>query len=749
MVYRPERSAGIIFLLLFGILVTILISSALPLGAASEGRSETVCGAMEVSTIPDPILIFDQECVYIDLGILAPGTIVEFNVTGDVNFDFLVFDSQGLSVYDNDQNYRSATYWEEETVFEDMVGSAIWHWMVPENKQERNWYVVIDNLAHYGDEGQGAQGGSSLQVSLDFWFSAVDNYPEGDAWLLLELKSWEGNDSDIWDNDESPPDPQFRVCVDADGSNIDCFNSPTWDNNWTLGAVWNLTFDIPDGSSIINLTIECEDNDVLNDDECDMNPIEGEWKLYFEFNWATTTQADFNGDGRLDNDTSWREAASNWSISVTSLEEINALTPPIASVTAAEHYLYPDSLEDHGTKESGGSDWPVYLARMSAASGDVMVTFDACGSYDPNFPISGESGIAQYTWSVLSDYPSNQPTTGIKTYEWTMGCDWTYRFVNLTVDTSGIVTHVVTIKLEVGDYAGSVSEWVKIYVVVGPADTDADGIADDVDACPNTDSGLSVDANGCASNQLDDDNDGVTNDGDQCPNTMTPDFWLANSNGCSAEQIDSDSDGVMDAWDSCPQTPQGEVVDTSGQWMGCSSSQLDSDNDEMPDMEGASSDISKGASPIATCLMPFCIALLLLGLIIYYMNGQDKKKKQKMKYQQPRATIPPSSPEFILLQQQRNQLQDVMTKHQQEKSTLHQQLQSQQGMTQSQLNEMQTKIEQLTEKLDSEALEKARIESELKEEKGKSQTVVQNITYNIQDSAIAGDINANPKEKDD
>ena len=120
-----------------------------------------------------------------------------------------------------------------------------------------------------------------------------------------------------------------------------------------------------------------------------------------------------------------------------------------------------------------------------------------------------------------------------------------------------------------------------------------------------------------------------------------------------------------------------------------------------------------------------------------------------MKYQQPRATIPPSSPEFILLQQQRNQLQDVMTKHQQEKSTLHQQLQSQQGMTQSQLNEMQTKIEQLTEKLDSEALEKARIESELKEEKGKSQTVVQNITYNIQDSAIAGDINANPKEKDD
>jgi hypothetical protein len=150
-------------------------------------------------------------------------------------------------------------------------------------------------------------------VSAD---ETVDNYPEGDAWLRIDLISWEGNQSDVWDSDGSPPDPRFRVCVDADGDSIDCFNSPTWENNWTLGAVWNITLDIPDDSFIINLTIECKDNDALNDDECDMNPIAGEWKLYFEFNWTTTTQANFSGDGRLDNDTAWREAASNWSVTI-------------------------------------------------------------------------------------------------------------------------------------------------------------------------------------------------------------------------------------------------------------------------------------------------------------------------------------------------------------------------------------------------------------------------------------------------
>ena len=152
-----------------------------------------------------------------------------------------------------------------------------------------------------------------VPVSAD---ETVDNYPDGDAWLRLELLSWEGNQSEEWDSGNGAPDPHFKVCVDADGEDIDCFNSPTWDNSWTLGPVWNLTFDIPDDSYIINFTIECRDNDALNDDECDMNPDPDEWKLYFEFNWTTMNMTNFSGDGQLDSDTSWKGSSSNWTTSI-------------------------------------------------------------------------------------------------------------------------------------------------------------------------------------------------------------------------------------------------------------------------------------------------------------------------------------------------------------------------------------------------------------------------------------------------
>ena len=76
-------------------------------------------------------------------------------------------------------------------------------------------------------------------------------------------------------------------------------------------------------------------------------------------------------------------------------------------------------------------------------------------------------------------------------------------------------------------------------------------------------------------------------------------------------------------------------------------------------------------------------------------------------------------------------------------------MQAEQGMSQSQINHMQEQIKQLSAKLDAEATEKKRIELELEEEKNKASTVVHNVTYNIQDSAIAGDINANLKEKEE
>ena len=69
-------------------------------------------------------------------------------------------------------------------------------------------------------------------------------------------------------------------------------------------------------------------------------------------------------------------------------------------------------------------------------------------------------------------------------------------------------------------------------------DIDGDGVANDLDTCPNTPKGEAVDANGCSDSQKDTDNDGVTDDIDTCPDTPTGE--AVDANGCSDSQKDTD-----------------------------------------------------------------------------------------------------------------------------------------------------------------------------------------------------------------
>ncbi|MDA8759197.1 thrombospondin type 3 repeat-containing protein [Candidatus Poseidonia alphae] len=104
-------------------------------------------------------------------------------------------------------------------------------------------------------------------------------------------------------------------------------------------------------------------------------------------------------------------------------------------------------------------------------------------------------------------------------------------------------------------------------------DDDADDVWDDVDLCPLTPTGETVDADGCSPSQLDDDGDGVMNNLDLC--ALTPIGETVDVDGCSQSQLDDDGDGVMNNLDLCALTPAGETVDTDG----CSQSQLDDDGD--------------------------------------------------------------------------------------------------------------------------------------------------------------------------
>gem|GEM_PF-1430856 len=112
-------------------------------------------------------------------------------------------------------------------------------------------------------------------------------------------------------------------------------------------------------------------------------------------------------------------------------------------------------------------------------------------------------------------------------------------------------------------------------------DADNDGVADGGDTCSDTPAGATVDADGCATSQLDGDNDGVMNDVDEC--LTTPTGAVVDATGCADSEVprplDTDSDGVADADDDCPGTATGATVDANG----CSAVQRDTDDDGVMD----------------------------------------------------------------------------------------------------------------------------------------------------------------------
>jgi len=98
---------------------------------------------------------------------------------------------------------------------------------------------------------------------------------------------------------------------------------------------------------------------------------------------------------------------------------------------------------------------------------------------------------------------------------------------------------------------------VTIYVYDLPdIDSDADGVFDKKDKCPNSPRGNIVDSDGCP---VDSDGDGVLDYKDQCP--KTPKGIEVDTKGCP---LDLDKDGVLDYKDRCLGTPLGLKVDPNG-----------------------------------------------------------------------------------------------------------------------------------------------------------------------------------------
>tara|TARA_Y100000766_G_scaffold86980_1_gene73853 strand:- start:2242 stop:4515 length:2274 start_codon:yes stop_codon:yes gene_type:complete len=167
------------------VVTTILILGLLiPTVNATESReTDCISGSSSWS-------LQDQECAVFALGSIVPGDVHSIQFQTDNEVDVLIFSQAGLSVYSNDQSYRTSNVWDEKGTLESLNGTAEWRWTAPLNKSQTNWYLVIDNLDHPQDDDQGSNGGYSATGSITIEDASIRSWTLHD--MLWSLDAGEG-----------------------------------------------------------------------------------------------------------------------------------------------------------------------------------------------------------------------------------------------------------------------------------------------------------------------------------------------------------------------------------------------------------------------------------------------------------------------------------------------------------------------------------------------------------------------------
>ena len=609
-------------------------------------------------------------------------------------------------------------------------------------------------------------------VSAD---DGVDNWPENDAWLHIELISWSANETVEWDSNGGLPDPIFKICIDADGGNLDCINSPTWENQMTLNNSWNYSIDIPDHTSILNITIECEDNDALNDDECDMNSELDEWKLYAEYNWSANPTFTVSGNGDGDGNETWKNAASTWKFTIGGFGDEDG------------DGIFDADDECPNTPEGEEIDhdwWHVGCSSSQIDRDEDGVTddMDLCPSTYSWLTVDNE-GCADEQLDDDNDGVSNADDDCTNTPEDfnalnSRGCS----FEDLQdSDGDGI--------LDFEDECSNTPVGAEVDYVGCPNDSDDDGVFNGIDVFPD-DRSASKDTDGDGDpdsmvgistsdpplvEDFDDDNDNWSDyDESICgTNPLDDSDWPTDTDGegtCDTLDDDIDGDGIANPDDAFPMD-YGEDTDTDGDGVGdnadedddgdnwsdsdedrCGSNSLDSDSipenivhdgECIAGQEDAAGSESDSGSAAFGCLG----MIVMIGVVVFVVRKVRSPKQEQVFYAQTQPVMP--------VQQQSVPIPQVSSR---ERELEHQSRQAQ--IEAQRLRQLLANQAQLTQQLQSEAAQKQMSEAALAQkqhelavaqqekeeleaklaEAEKNTPIVQNITYNIQDSAISGDI---------
>jgi len=180
---RWSVAAPIALLMLMSTVVPTAIIEAEELSDSTfqAGPKALACPATNVVILPQMVNLADQACLQVSLGALAPGSLVSIDasVVGN-SADVLIFAMNSVGTYLNDQSYRNPSIWEGDASVESLSGDAEWHWEVPTDRQETDWFLILDNLAHAGDDGEGGQGGAESNITISVTF------PTMTYWALMD-----------------------------------------------------------------------------------------------------------------------------------------------------------------------------------------------------------------------------------------------------------------------------------------------------------------------------------------------------------------------------------------------------------------------------------------------------------------------------------------------------------------------------------------------------------------------------------
>ena len=135
--------------------------------ASSEisGRDAPDCLELNTNQLQNTITIDTGVCAKVNLGVLQPGDVYDISISiiNDA-VDVLFFDQNQILTYDAGQSYRSQ--FNQIISTESALGGYNFHWKVPASINPKTYFMVLDNLAHNGDNGQGDQGGSTSQIGV-------------------------------------------------------------------------------------------------------------------------------------------------------------------------------------------------------------------------------------------------------------------------------------------------------------------------------------------------------------------------------------------------------------------------------------------------------------------------------------------------------------------------------------------------------------------------------------------------------